>query len=183
MNALVGIRANTTGLMSLPSAKRLDVAQTLAMGSRASVEKAGLVSKMESGSPSLSSVPEQELDRDAFLQLLVLQLQNQDPTEPMDSQQLLAQLAQFTALEQAHNLTDSIDEMSGNIDQLNFISASQMLGRTVRGLSLSGLPQEGVVERVRLDGSTVILTVNGQQMSMAGVVEIDGTPGTNEVAP
>ncbi len=183
MNALVGIRANTTGLMSTPSAKRLEVAQKLAMGSRAPVEKAGLVPKMESGSSTLSGVPDQELDRDAFLQLLVLQLQNQDPTEPMDNQQLLAQLAQFTALEQANNLTDSVDEMSGNIDQLNFISASQMLGRTVRGVNLSGLPQEGVVERVRLDGSTVILTVNGQQMSMAGVVEIDSTPVTNVAAP
>lgn len=182
MNALVGIRANATGLLSPAPSKRLEVAQTLAMASGAPLIQAGLVSKLESGSSPISGVAEQELDRDAFLQLLVLQLQNQNPLDPISNQELLAQLAQFSALEQANNLADSVEEMSGNIDQLNFISANQMLGRTVRGLTLSGETLEGVVERIRLEGSVVVLVVDGRQMSMAGVVEIDDGPVTEEAA-
>ncbi len=45
-----------------------------------------------------------ELDKDAFIQLLVTQMKYQDPLEPMDNSQMLAQLAQFTALEQMMNV-------------------------------------------------------------------------------
>lgn len=51
-------------------------------------------------------VPNQELDKDMFMQLLVTQLQYQDPLNPMDNQEMLAQLAQFTSLEQMKNVAD-----------------------------------------------------------------------------
>lgn len=116
-----------------------------------------------------------ELDRDAFLKLLVLQLQNQDPLEPISNGDMLAQLAQFASLEQMNKLNESFEMMSGNFDQLNFISASQLLGKTVEGIDLNGIPQQGVVERVGLNGSVVELLVNGQPMSMAGIISIDNT--------
>lgn len=119
-----------------------------------------------------------ELDRDAFLQLLVLQLQNQDPLEPISNEDMLAQLAQFAALEQMNKLNESFDAMSGNIDQLNFISASQLLGKQVEGIDLNGIPRQGVVERVGLNGSVVELLVSGQLMSMAGIISIDDTVPT-----
>lgn len=50
---------------------------------------------------------EQELDRDAFLRLLVTQLQHQDPLNPMDDHQFIAQLAQFSSLEQMQNLNNN----------------------------------------------------------------------------
>lgn len=113
-----------------------------------------------------------ELDRDAFLQLLVLQLRNQDPLNPQDNQDMLAQLAQFSSLEQMNNLNDSFELLSGNLDQLNFISASGLVGRHVAGLDLNGLPRQGIVDSVHLDGSVVVLSVDGELMSMAGVLEV-----------
>ena len=114
----------------------------------------------------------QELGRDAFLQLLVLEMQHQNPLEPLSNSEMLSQLAQFSSLEQMNNLNDSFAGLSGNIDQLNFISANSLLGRTVEGVDMAGQPLSGIVERVHLDGSLVYLTVNGQLMSMAGVMAI-----------
>lgn len=51
-------------------------------------------------------VVNQEMDKDMFMQLLVTQLQYQDPLNPMDNQEMMAQMAQFTALEQMKNVAD-----------------------------------------------------------------------------
>ncbi|MCH7959454.1 MAG: hypothetical protein IID08_04965, partial [Candidatus Hydrogenedentes bacterium] len=91
---------------------------------------------------------------------------------------MLAQLAQFAALEQMNKLNESFEAMRGNIDQLNFISASQLLGKQVEGIDLNGIPRQGVVERVGLNGSVVELIVNGQPMSMAGIIAIDNVPAS-----
>lgn len=121
----------------------------------------------------------QTLDRDAFLQLLVTQMQNQDPLSPMDNTEMIAQLAQFSALEQMNNLNESFETMNttmeyltGNVDQLNFISAQGMLGKWVRGINVEGTVSSGIVESVTLNGSIVILTVDGKVMPMTGVLSI-----------
>ena len=64
-----------------------------------------------------------ELNRDAFLQLLVLQMQHQDPMDPVENDEMIAQLAQFSSLEQMENMNEEMGFLSGNIDQLNFISS------------------------------------------------------------
>jgi flagellar basal-body rod modification protein FlgD len=125
------------------------------------------------GDTSATRTPDVDLDRDAFLQLLVLQMQHQDPLEPVDNGDMLAQLAQFSSLEQMNQLNDSFETLSGNIDQLNFISASSLLGRHVTGVDMAGESRSGTVESVHLDGSIVYLTVDGSLMSMAGIMGID----------
>ena len=88
---------------------------------------------------------------------------------------MLAQLAQFSSLEALTNLNDNFALMSGNIDQLNFISAAQLLGKTVTGVDLNGELRRGLVEAVHLDGSLVVLTVDGEFMTMAGIIGIETT--------
>ena len=50
-----------------------------------------------------------QLGKDAFLQLLVAQMQNQDPLEPTDNTQMVTELAQFTTIEEIQNLSSSMD--------------------------------------------------------------------------
>ncbi|MCB0407056.1 MAG: hypothetical protein KDD34_02565, partial [Bdellovibrionales bacterium] len=52
-----------------------------------------------------------QMDKDAFLKLLLTQMKNQDPTTPLDSHEMAAQLAQFTSLEKLTNISDGIDSL------------------------------------------------------------------------
>lgn len=113
-----------------------------------------------------------ELDKDTFLQLLVEQMKYQDPLAPTDNAQMIAQLAQFSSLEQMNNLNESFEELTGNIDQLNFLSASSMIGKHVAGIGADGTTITGEVTGVTMKGSIVYLTVGDKQLSMAGVQSI-----------
>ncbi len=186
MNTISGIRASA-GLNAPTNAQRHNVAEKLASQGTPKYPKAvtdllkslSVQKQDEGGSQTdLTSGLDQELSRDAFLQLLVTQLQNQDPLDPVDNSEMLAQLAQFSSLEQMNNLNESFEQLSGNMDQLNFISASGLVGRDVTGVNAEGLLVSGEVEGVHLDGSVVTLTVDGQILSMAGIVRI-GDPASD----
>ena len=112
------------------------------------------------------------LDKNDFLNLMVLQLQNQDPTEPTDNSQMIAQLAQFSALEQMTNLNTSFEELSTRVDQLNFVSAGSLVGKTATGLTAAGATVEGTIDRVSLADGVVTLTINGSDVTIDKVQRI-----------
>ena len=90
--------------------------------------------------PGAFEIQEQDLaNRDTFLKLLTTQLQNQDPTSPMDNEQFLAQLAQFSSLEQLMGLQSSMDAVYTGIQAMNNASMANLLGTevTARGNSVS----------------------------------------------
>ena len=182
MNALVTFRANATGALSPTPGKRFEAAQQIAANLLAKAAhsriKAGLVSKAGTEKAE-GSVAQKELDKDAFLQLLVLQMQSQDPLDPMDNADMLAQLAQFSALEQMNNLNDSFqalnrdfEALSNNFGQLSFISANALVGRTIAGTDTEGVAHEGVVEHVILDAGSVFLSVDGARIPMDNIQRV-----------
>ena len=65
-----------------------------------------------------------QVDKNMFLQLLVAQLRNQDPMNPSDGTQFVAQLAQFQQLEQTLNMGQDISAMRQDLDQLLNLPAS-----------------------------------------------------------
>jgi len=62
--------------------------------------------------------PKDPLSRDAFLSLLVTQLQHQDPTQPMDNSQFIAQLAQFSSLEQLQQVNTTLSSIASYFQQM-----------------------------------------------------------------
>lgn len=82
-----------------------------------------------------ASLPSQELGKEEFLQLLVAQLRNQDPLEPMQDTEFIAQMSQFSSLEQLMNMNQNL---SNSMD-INYITsqsiansmATSLLGRTI----------------------------------------------------
>lgn len=72
-----------------------------------------------------------DLDKDDFLKILITQLQHQDPTNPMQDKEFIAQMAQFSSLEQMTNMASSFGKLSS---VLNSSEAQSLLGRNVEVL-------------------------------------------------
>lgn len=70
-------------------------------------------------------------DRDTFLKLLTTQLQNQDPSSPMDNEQFLSQLAQFSSLEQLMGVQETMNNVAAGIQAMNSASMASLLGTEV----------------------------------------------------
>jgi flagellar basal-body rod modification protein FlgD len=80
-----------------------------------------------------------EMDKEDFLTLLVTQLTNQDPLNPMNDQEFTAQLAEFSSLEQLTNINDNIVGMNEKSSAEDIVNAAAFIGKEVRaqGTSLS----------------------------------------------
>ncbi|MEI7744506.1 MAG: flagellar hook capping FlgD N-terminal domain-containing protein [Chloroflexota bacterium] len=94
------------------------------------------------------------MNADDFLQLFLTQLQNQDPTEPMNNKEMLTQLAQFTMI-------SSLEKLDKALGGTQLAQASALIGDQVIGTDTKGLPASGVVDRIVQDSSGVLLVLEG----------------------
>jgi len=113
---------------------------------------------------SAASNPSSQINQQDFLKILLTQLTMQDPLKPMDNTAFVAQLAQFTQLQQTQELSSSMNQL------VAVQTASQsiaLLGRTV-GLYEGGFVSSGQVTGVSVNGNAPVLTVRnaaGQDIS------------------
>jgi len=96
-----------------------------------------------------------QVDYQSFLKLLVAQMKNQDPTNPMDSTQYMAQLAAFSQVEQSVQMNTKLDQMlqSSTLEQ-----AASIIGRTIT--SADG-ETTGKVAEVRLISNGIVAVLEG----------------------
>ena len=108
--------------------------------------------------------PSQQLGKDDFLKLLITQLTNQDPTQPMEDTQFISQMAQFSSLEQMTNMNESFNKMAGMITSSQ---ATSTLGKTV-DIDLGDTTAQGVVEATSF-GENPQVMVNGMYYDMSKI--------------
>ncbi|MCA8925542.1 MAG: hypothetical protein KDD82_27285 [Planctomycetes bacterium] len=126
------------------------------------------------------AAPDQELDRDAFLQLLVEQMRNQDPLEPVGNEDFIAQLAQFTALENSELSADRLGSLV-QIEQLG--QGAALVGRKVSYRSpTSGEVLPGIVSGAELTENGVLVDVGGERVPLANVLRVDDAAGATSQA-
>lgn len=94
----------------------------------------------QSGSNGLADV-----DLDQFLGLLITELQNQDPLNPMDNAQMLAQISQIRQIGSTNKLTDTLSTLA--IGQ-ELSMASGLIGKEVSALDINSKDVKGIVDRV-----------------------------------
>ncbi len=119
-----------------------------------------------------SSVGSTEIGNE-FMQLLTIQLQNQDPLDPINDKEFLGQLAQFSSLAELTKLNVSFNQAL-QIQQLN--EARELIGQNVTLKDPdSGDPLSGLVEGIKVgEGGLIMLLVNGQAIPFANLEEIHG---------
>lgn len=112
-----------------------------------------------------------ELGKDAFLQLLVTQLKNQDPLAPQDNSSYIAELAQFSALEQMTNVAKGLEDL-GTV--VNNIDTSVLVGQ-LSGMIGKGIDWVETTNEADAEGNPV---VNKETLTgvVAGVTITDGNP-------
>ncbi|MBC7458702.1 MAG: flagellar biosynthesis protein FlgD, partial [Bdellovibrionaceae bacterium] len=74
-----------------------------------------------------------DMDKDAFFKLMMAQLKNQDPTNPLKNHEMAAQLAQFSTLEQMSNMNTTLKEMKAGNKPIEEFQALNMIGKKVAG--------------------------------------------------
>jgi flagellar basal-body rod modification protein FlgD len=112
-----------------------------------------------------------QLDKNDFLKILITQLSHQDPTQPMDDKSFIAQMAQFSSLEQMTNMSEGLAKVASLIGR----SQAQGLLGTAVDVANNGDTVSGVVEAVT-GGDFPQILVNGQYYDYSQVQKIKTNP-------
>ncbi|MFS0688095.1 flagellar hook assembly protein FlgD [Sporosarcina sp. 179-K 8C2 HS] len=133
------------------------------------------------------------MGKDAFMKILIAQLQNQDPTNPMKDNEFIAQMAQFSSLEQTMNLASAFEKFAEAQNQSQLIQYNQFVGKNVRWHELSDKKDEagkpivnegtGVIQSAKfVNGSVVFTMADGKELTPGNISEVlSGSGNTNSL--
>ena len=135
------------------------------------------VTKQNSNATSSANAMEQ--DYTMFLQLMLTQLENQDPTSPMENTEWLSQLAQYSSLEQMTAMNSNMESISTSLQNLTAdvgtnAVISQTLSLVGKEVSLDTDAGEvtGIVEEAKFDGGVGFVKVGEEYYSIANIKTI-----------
>ncbi|MCU0275046.1 MAG: hypothetical protein MUE34_17625 [Acidimicrobiales bacterium] len=111
------------------------------------------------------------LDKDDFFTLFLAQLQNQDPTQPMDNAQLVGQLAQFAMIQ-------TLQDVSTSLNGSRLAQAAGLIGKHVTGFDESGTPVNGTVDRVDQSAGGYWLVIGTSRVAPESVATVSGDSTT-----
>ena len=123
------------------------------------------------------------MGKDAFMKILIAQLQNQDPTNPMKDNEFIAQMAQFSSLEQTMNLANAFEKFAEAQNQSQLIQYNQFVGKNVRWHELTDEKDEagkpivnegtGIIQSAKfVNGSVVFMMVDGKELTPGNISEV-----------
>lgn len=131
-----------------------------------------------------------ELGKDAFLKLLITQLQHQDPTNPMDDREFIAQMAQFSSLEQMQNMTKAMESLLMSQQQSQLMNYTSFVGKEVKWHEISKevdkdnkpivIEGSGVIQSLKfVDGEAVFVLADGKEIFPGNISAILGNKETS----
>lgn len=132
------------------------------------------------GATATASRSAADLTSDDFFKLLITQLQQQDPMEPMDNTEMLKQIASVREIELSTTLTESLRSLTG---QQQVASAAALIGQFVTsGPDELGNSARGIVEAIRFNarGAPVLQLSNGSEIPLENVATVTPPLGAAE---
>jgi flagellar basal-body rod modification protein FlgD len=128
-------------------------------------------------STSIPTDRTQQLGKQDFLKLLMAQLRNQDPMKPMDDTQMIAQMAQFSALEATQQLQQTIQQ-SNNVQTV--FQAGALIGKYIQANQADGTSTTGAVTGVSFSSTNGVvsptLQVGGKDVDYSTIIKVSSTP-------
>jgi len=123
------------------------------------------------------------ITQDAFLQLLIVQLQNQDPLNPLDNQEFIAQLATFNSLDQLIRINEKLDAIQAEQLRLGQLEATFLIGKEIRAQGNRVSLQEGQQAELHYglaaDATRVVVNIMDSEGSLVRTLEV-GSQGGGE---
>ncbi len=129
------------------------------------------------------------MGKDDFLRLLIAQLQNQDPLNPMEDREFIAQMANFSSLEQMANLNKSMEGFVATQNKMNVLSLQQYLGSNLTWQHVYYVDEEpfveqknGTVKSISMqDGKARLVMDDGTEIAVEQITKVN-QPGDNSQA-
>ncbi len=110
-----------------------------------------------------------------FLKMLITELQNQDPTQPVSNSELLQQLSQMQSLQSNVELNSTLTNFSNN---QQMTAGASFLGKVVSGTDSNNNPVSGVADSVFLQNGTLMIGVGSSALSIANVTGVSLDPNS-----
>src|SRR5690606_21843221 len=111
--------------------------------------------------PAAKTTGDSAMGKDSFLQLLVAQMENQNPLDPQDNTAFVAQLAQFSSLESMNNLNSTVESFMGSYQSSQALQASSLVGRSV--IVQSG---QALVDTSKSFTGNVVMPASGSNLNI-----------------
>lgn len=127
----------------------------------------------------VSRIPSQVLDQDDFLKLVMAQMTAQDPLNPKKDTDFIAQMAQFSALEQSRTMQSDMAQLRS---EQQVLQANSLIGRQVTVLDDSKTILGGQVSAVHMLDGSPRLVVGGDDYSLSQVLTIQAPPAATPAA-
>lgn len=133
-----------------------------------------------------SAAPPDVVGKDAFLQLLVAQLEHQDPLSPMDNTEFTAQLAQFSALEQMTAINTGVQSLLASQDTASKLQATSFIGKEIQADGNSTHVRQGGASPLAYtltdaSANTVITITNDAGQTVRTLTEVNQPAGAQEL--
>jgi flagellar basal-body rod modification protein FlgD len=108
------------------------------------------------------------LGKDQFLKILITQLQNQDPMQPMEDKEFIAQMAQFTSVEQLMNISTQLTALNQSLG-----SVSGLIGKDITWTDTATyLPKTGNVESIVVSNGIQYAVVGKERIALTDITQI-----------
>ncbi|MCV4232155.1 flagellar hook capping protein [Virgibacillus sp. LDC1] len=132
------------------------------------------------GNVSSKSGNGQELGKDQFLSILITQLRHQDPLQPMQDREFIAQMAQFTSLEQLMNINTQLTAMSQSLG-----AASSLIGKQISWMfkpedGSESVMKSGIVDSIMVREGVHYAKVGDSEVSLDQIVKIENAVTEND---
>lgn len=148
----------------------MDASSITAMQSASNLAAQNAHSASSAGSTSAGSTDAfSNISSNDFLRMMIAQLQNQDPMNPMDDSQLLQQISQIRDIQASTELTSTLGNLG--VGQ-NLASASALISKKVTALDNSGNAISGIVQSVSMQDGKPQLVINGSNVSLSNIQSI-----------